>query len=277
MNKLVFETFKQCLCQLGIDTPCFNLRTAFKNHLVKNQGMLNIKADEVAYKYEKKLDEIFDEVQSHFECAGVQCPYLRLDSGLILSYKSDRFESDLNWHEYKEIYHMIIDANPKQLLLLAGLTLIADGNVKVVINDGSNDGGVDLIAKDKNSTYNCKVIFAQVKKTSNSIQKELVIYEHANFWDEIIRKDRLKSHYTCVDVNSDSIAVETSYHFFTNGELSQSALSFARSRTIKVRLAREICASLSKKFNARQVNHWMWLALNNNMYRRLSCLNELAI
>lgn len=277
MNKAAFESFKRHLCQLGIDAPCFNLKTEFKNHLVKHQGISVIKADEIAYKYEKKLDEIFDEVQSHFECAGVQCPYLRLESGRILSYRSSKFISELDWQEYKDIHNLVLNADPKMLLLLAGLTLIADGNIRVIVNDGSDDGGVDLIAKNNMSTYNCKVVFAQVKKTSNSIQKELIIYEHANFWDEIIRKERLCGHYDVIGVNRNSIAVETTYHFFTNGELSCSALSFARSRTIKVRLAREICATLCKKFKAIQINDWVNNALKNNMHKRASCLDELAI
>ncbi len=95
----------------------------------------------------------------------------------------------------------------------------------------------------------------------------MVIYEHANYWDQIIRKDILSQHLKKINVKEHSLALEVVYHFFTNNELSKSAISYARSRTIKIRYAREIAACLSKKYSAQEVVEWVANAISSEKFK----------
>ncbi|MCK7227877.1 restriction endonuclease [Enterobacter asburiae] len=269
MSNNILNLFRMHLCGLGANAPTFTLVSEFKRYLISEHAFARLKADDLAIKFVARLEEIFDDVQTYFESAGVECPYIRNnETGCIHSYNHSAYITDIKWSEFISIEKFILKAEPSQLLLLAGLALICDGNFKVVVNDGTNDGGIDLIAKNKSSGYNCQITLAQVKKSNNKIGKEKVIYEHAYFWDEIIRKDRLRDYYNQVDVKPNSLALDVVYHFFTNNELSSSAISFARSRTIRIRYAREIAACLAKKYTFKDVIEWVTNGIMQNKHKK---------
>ncbi len=255
MKVSYLREFYNSLCELKVELRCFSLISQYRSFLMSEFCLDRLEADEIANKSLKQLEELFDDVQVYFESAGLPCPYIRLDNGLIMSFTHLDFTSAVNWDIYRSVLPIIVSANPNDFLILCALALVAEGNAFVVIKDSPGDGGVDIVAKDKDSSFNCKVTLAQVKKASSTVDKKVVIYENANFWDEIIRHSRLSEHYKAINVREESISVEVVYHFMTNQNLSKTALSYAKSRAIKVRLAREIAAAVSRLSHSKIVSN----------------------
>ncbi|WP_435947064.1 hypothetical protein [Dryocola sp. BD586] len=137
MSNNFLAMFKNHLCGLGVHTPTFTLISEFKRFLISEYSFEKLKADDLAIKLISRLEDIFDDVQTYFESAGVDCPYSRNeDTGSIQSFNHINYSTEIKWDEFKTIEKYIIEAEPKQLLLISGLALISDGNYMVVVNDG---------------------------------------------------------------------------------------------------------------------------------------------
>lgn len=245
------------LQDLGVSKPYFCLYTLCKNYLVKEHHYELLAADEAVQKSKAKIESALHKTISNFEIIGLPSPYYFDDYEAILNFNHKLNDSEIDWEEYKKIIPLFYNPEPVEFLLLCGLSLFADGADKVIIVDGSNDGGIDIIAIHGSKTFSQRITFLQSKKALNGVSKEILIYEDAYFKDQATHTAKHVKYLTMLGVNPDNLSNDITYCFCTNIRMKGYSKNYARRHMIKIRVGENIAGLISRKYSYDILKTWL--------------------
>lgn len=249
--------FQSHLEGLEVKSSCFNLYVLCKKFLISNFGYSLLNADNLVLNSKSKIEKSFEDVISLFEKSGLPSPYYVDDYETIKNYNHPSNESEINWGEYKKILPLFSNPDPIEFLLLCSAAIFSDGASKVILVDGSNDGGIDIISIMNQGRLDQRVVFIQSKKAINGVNKETFIYEDAYFKDQALRTNKHADYLVMLDVNPNGISNDISYCFCTNKSISVSSADYSNRHMIKVREGKNLAASISREYNFESLDKWL--------------------
>lgn len=249
--------FYSYLVELEVKSRCFNLYSTYKKYLMNNFGYSRLSADSIVSRSHNKIEKVLHEAISVFEIAGLPSPYYIDDYETVRNYNHHLNCADINWDEYKKILPLFDTPEPIEFLLLCAAAIYSDGASKVILVDGTNDGGIDIISVLNHGSLEQRVVFVQSKKAINGVGKEIFIYEDAYFKDQALRTNKHNDYLSMLDVNPKDISNDISYCFCTNRKITDYSADYAKRHMIKVRVGRNLAASISRKYDIISLGNWL--------------------
>jgi len=212
-----------------------------------------------------------NKIINNYNCLGVSPPIFWISKDKVATHKHKQAELNFDWTESKRLNESIKGFCPDKLLLVSVLYVLCQGYQRAIIVDGSNDGGIDVIAKLSNSktALEQRVLFIQSKKCGKTLDKKLVVYEDAFYQDRMKAKSGIREKYfNKLDVNSSSPSYDLSYLFITNGKLTDTIRDYAIRNNICLRdsflISQTILSTMSYKEVLDKLDFWYV----NNLFKR---------
>lgn len=228
-------------------------------------------AEKLAKRCDAAIANRVNKVIDSYNCLGVSPPIFWISKDKVATHKHQQAELKFDWIESKKLNELIRGFCPDKLLLVSVLYVLCLGYQRVIIVDGSNDGGIDIIAKLSNSrtAVEQRVLFIQSKKCGKTLDKKLVVYEDAFYQDRMKSNSGIrKKYFNKLNVNAASPSYDLSYLFVTNGKLTNTIRDYAIRNNICLRDSFLISQTILSSMNYQDVLDKLDSWYVNKLYQR---------
>ena len=231
-----------------------NLRIEFSRYLMESQYSRH-RAVEIAEGELQALTKTLDRYMADWEEQGIPRPICETDQDdVFLTWSHKKFQAYSGLTEsldrnYCEVLQYLGDADPKQFLVLCGLWLRCVGCRTILVCDGPNDGGVDLLGVIPDGGLRSIVLVIQAKTSRHNIDAKTVLSDFNKYeWHRTQNTATFSRYRNALRVDDRIDGTAWVYLVLSNSAFGRGAQKIARSTGFLLRSARQMALVLRQQY-----------------------------
>jgi len=228
------------LDELFFRCQAVNLREYLERQF-NNESYGDLKSYELANEWLPRFLELVSGSLEEWRRISVPVPAI-LDRSSAIAYCGNHSKYTANADgallpEFKAVVGVLAELTSRRMLGCTALVLHAMGCDPILITDGANDGGVDVVGRVFRGPFAGMLIFGQSKSASSSVSKDTVRLDFTKFTES---PDKIREYARAVGVTASGSGSPSTYVFCTNNEFDNAVILYAREKGILLRGRRQI-------------------------------------